>query len=106
MIEDYTQVPSYPHHSEPLYLIEYTTIMGARCTEQDHGIKVSMTFSNVYCVGRWIQRNILGLDHTTAFNRLVLQVIHDLMTKQHMICLNTIILRYLITNSTRTKGAK
>ena len=32
MIEGYTQVPSNPHHSEPLSLIEYITIMGARCT--------------------------------------------------------------------------
>ena len=29
MIEYYTQVPSYPHHSEPLPLIEYLSILGA-----------------------------------------------------------------------------
>ena len=33
MLEDYTEVPSNPYHSEPLPLIEYMTIMGARCTE-------------------------------------------------------------------------
>jgi len=51
MIEDYTQVPSSPHHCEPLPLIEYMSIMGARCTEQDRGLKTSTTFRNVYCVG-------------------------------------------------------
>ena len=49
---------------------------------------------------------ILGLDHTTSFNRLILQIIHSLMTRQHTICLNTVILQKLITNSQRTKGAK
>ena len=72
MFEDYTQVPSNPHHSDPLPLIEYMTIMEARCIEQDRGLKANTTFCNIYCVGRWIQRNILGLDHTTSFNRLVL----------------------------------
>jgi len=33
------QVPSNPHHSDPLPLIEYMTIMGARCTEQDRRLK-------------------------------------------------------------------
>ena len=33
MIEDCTQVPNNPHHSEPLPWLEYMTIMGARCTE-------------------------------------------------------------------------
>ena len=106
MLEDYTQVPNNLHHSEPLPLIEYITIMGVRCTEQHRGLKASTTFRNVHCVGCWIQRNILGLDHTTSFNRSVLQIIHDLMTKQHTVCLNTVILHCLITNSICTKGAK
>jgi len=80
--------------------------MGARCTEQDCRLKASTTFRNVHCVGRWIQRNILSLDHTTSFNRSMLQIIHDLMTKQHTFYINTIILNCLITNSTRTNGAK
>jgi len=33
MLEDYIQVPSNPHHSDPLPLIEYMTTMGARCIE-------------------------------------------------------------------------
>ena len=81
MLEDWTQVPSNPHHSEPLPLIEYMTIMGARYTEQDRGLKASTTFRNIHCFGCWIQRNILELDHTTSFNRPVLQIIHDLMTR-------------------------
>ena len=80
--------------------------MGARCTEQDRGLKASTTFRNVYCVGRWIQRNILGLDHTTSFNRPVLQIIHDLMTRQHTICINKTIFHCIIANSSRTRGAK
>ena len=80
LLEEHTHVPIFPQHSDPLPLIEYMTIMGARCTEQDRGLKTSTTFRNVHCVGRWIQRNILGLDHTTSFNRPVLQLIHDLMT--------------------------
>ena len=72
MIEDYTQVPSNPRHSEPLPLIEYMTIMGARYTEQDRGLKVSTIFRNIHCVGRWIPRNNLSLDYTTSFNRPVL----------------------------------
>jgi len=106
MLEDYTQVPSNPHHRDPLPLINYMTFMGARCTEQDRGLKASTTFCNMHCVGRWIQRNILGLDHTTSFNRPVLQIIHDLMMRQHTICINTTIFHSIITNSTRTRGAK
>ena len=82
------------------------TVMGARCTEQNRGLKASTTFRNVHCVGRWIQRNILGLNHTTSFNRPVLQIIHDLMTRQHTICINKIIFHSIITNSSRTRGAK
>jgi len=54
MIKDYTQVSSNLHHSEPLPLIEYMTIMGARCTEQDRRLKASTTFRNVHCIGHWI----------------------------------------------------
>jgi len=50
MFEDYTQVLSVPQHNEPLSLIEYMTIMSARCVEQDCGLKASTTFYNVYCV--------------------------------------------------------
>ena len=46
------------------------------------------------------------LDHMTSFNRPVLQIIHDLMTRQHTICINTTIFHAIITNSTRTRGAK
>jgi len=106
LLEELTHVPCNPHHSDPLPLIDYMTVMGARCTEQDRGLKASTTFRNVHCVGRWIQRNILGLDHTTSFNRPVLQIIHDLMTRQHTICINKIIFHSIITNSSRTRGAK
>ena len=54
MIQDYTQIPSNPHHSEPLPLIEHKTTMGARCTEQDRGLKASTTLRNIHCVGCWI----------------------------------------------------
>ena len=106
MIEDYTQITSSPHHSKLLPLIEYMSIMGAHCTEQDHGLKASTTFRKVHCIGRWVQRNILSLDHTTSFNRPVLQIIHSFMTRQHTVYLNTVILHSLITNSQRTKSAK
>jgi len=88
VLEEFTHVSCNPHHSDPLPLIDYMTVMGARCTEQDRGLKASTTFRNIHCVGRWIQRNILGLDHTTSFNRPVLQIIHDLMTRQHTTCIN------------------
>ena len=87
MIEDYIQVPSSRQPNEPLPLIEYMAIMGARCTKQIRGLKASTTFRNVHCVGRWVQRSILGLDHTTSFNRPVLQIIHRLMTRKHTVCL-------------------
>jgi len=54
MIEDYTQVSNNSHHSEPLPLIEYITIMGARCTEQDRGLKANTTFWNIHCIRYWI----------------------------------------------------
>ena len=76
-------------------------IMGIRCIEYDHGLKASTTFRNVHCVGRWIQRNIIGLDHTISFNRPVLQIINSLMTRQH-----TVIFQHLIANSQGTRGAK
>ena len=106
LLEEITHVPSHPHHSNPLPLIDYMTIMGARCIEQDRGLKANTTFRNVYCVGRWIQRNILGLEHVTSFNRPVLQIIHDLMTRQHTVCLNKAIFHAIIANSSRTRGAK
>ena len=33
LLEEITNVPSQPHHSDPLPLIDYMPIMGARCTE-------------------------------------------------------------------------
>ena len=72
MIEDYRQVPSLSQHNEPLPIIQYMAIMGARCTEHDHGLKASTTFRNVHCVGQWVQHNIVSLDHITSFNRPVL----------------------------------
>ena len=101
--------PHSLHHSEPLSLIEYMSIMGARCTKQDSGLKASTTFRNVHCNRRWVQRNNLGVNHTTLFNMPVLQIIYSLMTRQYTVCtvcLNTVILYSLITNSQRIKGAK
>ena len=106
LLEEHTHVPIHPQDSDPLPLIEYMTLMGIRCTEQDRGLKASTTFRNVHCVGRWVQRNILGLDHTTSFNRPVLQIIHDLMTRQHTVCLNKTIFHAILANSSRTRGAK
>ena len=70
------------------------------------GLSLVPPSTNVHCVRRCAQRNILGLDHTTSFNRPVLQIIHSLMNKQHMIRLNMIILHSLITSFQRTKDAK
>jgi len=106
LLEEFTLVPCNSHHRDPLPLINYMTVMGARCAEQDRGLKASTTFRNVHCVGCWIQHNILGFDHTTSFNRPVLQIIYDLMTRQHTICINKTIFHSLITNSSRTRGAK
>ena len=50
LLEDYTHVPSNPHHRDPLPLIDYMTVMGARCTEQDRGLKASTTFHNIHCI--------------------------------------------------------
>ena len=41
LLEDYTHIPSNSHHRDPLPLIDYMTVMGARCTEQDRGLKAS-----------------------------------------------------------------
>jgi len=106
LLEELTHVPCNPHHSNSLPLIDYMSIMGARCTEQNRGLKASTMFRNIHCVGRWIQRDILGLDHTTSFSRPVLQIIHDLMTRQHTICINKTIFHSIIANSSRTRGAK
>ena len=99
-------MPSPPQHIAPFPLHEYMTLMGVRCTKQDRGLRANTTFRNIHCVGRWIQRNILGIDLTTSFNRPALQIIHSLMTRQHTVCLNTILLQQLLANSQRTKGAK
>jgi len=106
LIAEITDVPIHPHHSDPLPLIDYMTIMGVRCTAQDRGLKANTTFRNVHCIGRWVQRNIFGLDHATSFNRPVLQIIHDLMTRNHTVCLNRAIFHAILDNSSRTRGAK
>jgi len=67
-IQEVTQVSSPPQHIAPLPLIEYMTLMGVRCTEQDRGLWASIIFRNIHCVGRWVQHNILGINHTTSFN--------------------------------------
>ena len=106
LIAEITHVPNHPHHSDPLPLLDYLTIMGVRCTIQDRGLKANTTFRNVHCIGRWVQRNIFGLDHQSSFNRPVLQIIHDLMTQNHTVCLNRAIFRTILENSSRTRGAK
>jgi len=80
-IHEVTQLTIPPQHTTPLALIDYMTIMGVQCTELDQDLRASTTFRNVHCVGHWIQRNILGIDHTTFFNRPVLHIIHSLMTQ-------------------------
>ena len=105
-IAEITDIPVHPHCTGPLPLVDYMSIMGVRCTEQDRGLKAQSTFRNVHCVGRWLQRNIFGLDHTTSFNRPVLQIIHDLMTNTHSVCLNRAIFHAILDNSSRTRGAK
>ena len=95
-----------PQYVAPLTLIDYMPLMSARCTESDRGLKASITFCNIHCVGRWIQRNIFGIDHTTSFTEPVLQIIHSLMIRQHTICVNTFILQQLIANSQCRRGAK
>jgi len=52
LLEEFTCVPCNPHHCDPLPLIDYMTVMGIHCTEQDRGLKASTTFRNVHCVGR------------------------------------------------------
>jgi len=42
-IEEATQITSSPQHATPLPLIDYMTLMGVRCTELDHGIRVNTT---------------------------------------------------------------
>ena len=106
LIEHITHVPLIQQTCEPLPLIDYLTIMGARCTVQDRGLKAQSTFRNIHCVGRWVQRNIMGLDHTSTFSRPILQIIHDLMTQNHTVCLNRTIFHAIIENSSRTRGAK
>jgi len=72
----------------------------------NRGLQASTTFHNIHCIGWWIQRNILGIDHTTSFNRLALQIFHGLMTRQNTVCLNTILLQQLLANSQHTRGVK
>ena len=72
----------------------------------DHGLRASTTFRNIHCVGRWIKRSIMGIDHMTSFNILVLQIIHSLMMRQHTVCLNMMLSQQLIANSQRARGAK
>ena len=105
-IEEATQIPSSPQHAALLPLIDYMTLMGIRCTKLDHGVQANTTFRIIHCVGRWIQHNILGIDHTTSFYRPALQIIHSRMTRQHNVCVNTMLLQQLIANSQRTRDVK
>jgi len=104
-IEDITQISCPPQHVASLPLIDYISVMGVRCQEKDRRLKASTTFRIVHCVGRWVQ-HILGLDHTTLFNRPVLQIVHSLMIRQHTVCLNTVLWQHLVANFQRTRGAK
>ena len=72
----------------------------------DRGLHARTTFRNVYSVGHWIQCNILGVDHTTLFNKPVFHIIHNLITPQNNVCLCTILLQQLVANSQRTRGSK
>jgi len=105
-LEIITHVPCPPRHDALFSLIEYMTVMRVRCEEKDCGLKASTIFRNVHCVGRWVQRNIIGLNHIMTFNRPVLQTIHSLMTRQHTVCLNTIIWQHILANFQHTRGAK
>ena len=102
-IQEVTRIPNSPQHTEPLPLIDYMTIMSARCMEQDCGLK-AITFRNAHCTGIWIQRNILGLDHTTSFNRPMLQIIYNLINL--MLGNTRVVLQNLIANSQHIRGAK
>jgi len=82
------------------------TLIGVRCTELDRGVQANTIFQNIHCVGHWIQRNILCIDHTTSFYKPTLQIIHSLMKRQHNVCLNTKLLQQLIANFQRTRGVK
>ena len=106
VIAEVTQISSLPQHPASLPLFDCMTIVGVRCTQLDPVIKASTMFHNVHCVGRWIQCNIPGLDHTTSFNRPTLQIIHSLMYRQHLVCLNTTIMQSLISYSQRNRGVK
>ena len=106
LISETTDIPIHPHYTDPLPLVDYMPLMGVRCTEQDRGLKAQSTFRNVHCIGRLLQRNVFGLDHSTTFNRPVLQIIHDLMTNRHTVCLNRAIFNAILDNSSRTRGAK
>ena len=105
-LEEVTQILVSPVHAASLPLIVYMLMRVVRCIEVDHDLKASNTFCNVHCVGCWTQRNILGLDHTTSFKRPVPQIIHSLMTRQHTVCLNTVIFQQLIANSQCTRAVK
>ena len=71
-IKEVTQIPAPPQHTVPLPLIDYMTLMDARCTKLDRGLRASTTFHNIHSVGRWIQRNILSIDHMTSFKKTIL----------------------------------
>ena len=42
MLEDYTHVPSNPHHRDPLPLIDYMTVMGAAVPSKIGGSKPAL----------------------------------------------------------------
>ena len=51
-IREVTQISASSQHAAPLPLINYMTLMGARCTKMDHGLWASTTFCNINYVAR------------------------------------------------------
>ena len=106
MVQEVAQLLIPTHHVALMALIDYLPLMGIRCTEMDRGLRASTTFRKVHGLGCGIQRNILGIDHTTSFNRPVLHIIHRMMTRQKNIFLNSVLLQQIIANLQHTCGSK
>ena len=45
MLEDYTHVPSNPHHRDLLLLIDYMTVMGLAISNRVRGSKPALYFA-------------------------------------------------------------
>ena len=106
LVQEVTQHSIPTHNVAPMALIDYLPLMGIRCTEMDRGLYANTTFRSVHGLGCWIQRSILGIDHTTSFNIPVLHIIHKMMARQKNIFLNTVSLQQIIANSQHTCGSK